>query len=229
VRLSISLVLPGAQARAVTTLKMRCLAFITLLSATSLVSSFSIPPLPRTSIKGTPFPSLIDVDLENLVAGLEQGLFTSADLVKAYTQRILEVNSTLHVVTELNPDAGAIAKEADALRANGTVLSPLHGIPILIKNNIATDDLMNNTAGSWALVGAKVPRDSTMAAKLREAGVIILGKTNLSQWANFRSFNSSNGWSAYGGQTFGAVSTSLRLFGIRDMLTLVTVLSWSRS
>jgi amidase len=81
---------------------------------------------------------------------------------------------------------------------------PLHGLPILIKNNIATADKMNNTAGSWSLVGARVSRDSTMAAKLRKAGAIILGKTNLSQWANFRSSNSSNGWSAYGGQTYGA-------------------------
>ncbi|KAL9623047.1 MAG: hypothetical protein Q9160_002561 [Pyrenula sp. 1 TL-2023] len=86
----------------------------------------------------------------------------------------------------------------------GDFRSPLHGIPILIKNNIATDDKMTNTAGSYALIGAKVPEDSTMAAKLRKAGAIILGKTNLSQWANFRSSNSSNGWSAYGGQTFGA-------------------------
>jgi amidase len=81
---------------------------------------------------------------------------------------------------------------------------PLHGLPILIKNNIATADEMNNTAGSWSLVGARVPRDSTMAARLRKAGAIILGKTNLSQWANYRSSNSSNGWSAYGGQTYGA-------------------------
>lgn len=81
---------------------------------------------------------------------------------------------------------------------------PLHGIPILIKNNIATADKMNNTAGSFALLGAKVPRDATVAAKLRKAGAIILGKTNLSQWANYRSTNSSNGWSAYGGQVYGA-------------------------
>lgn len=82
--------------------------------------------------------------------------------------------------------------------------SPLHGLPVLIKNNIATADEMNNTAGSWSLIGAKVPRDATVAAKLRQAGAIILGKTNLSQWANFRSSNSSNGWSAQGGQTYGA-------------------------
>jgi amidase len=81
---------------------------------------------------------------------------------------------------------------------------PLHGVPILIKNNIATADLMNNTAGSYVLLGAKVPRDATVAAKLRKAGAVILGKTNLSQWANFRSSNSSNGWSAHGGQVYGA-------------------------
>lgn len=81
---------------------------------------------------------------------------------------------------------------------------PLHGIPILLKNNIATADKMQNTAGSYALLGATVPRDGTVAAKLRQAGAVILGKTNLSQWANFRSLNSSNGWSAYGGQTVGA-------------------------
>lgn len=126
------------------------------------------------------------------------------DLVNAYIARILEVNSTLHVVTEINPDALAIAEQLDNERKNGTSRGPLHGIPILIKNNIATADQMNNTAGSWSLVGAKVPRDSQVARKLREAGVVILGKTNLSQWANYRSNNSTNGWSAYGGQVYGA-------------------------
>jgi amidase len=81
---------------------------------------------------------------------------------------------------------------------------PLHGLPILIKNNIATHDQMNTTAGSWSLLGAKVPRDSAVARKLRAAGAIILGKTNLSQWANYRSSNSSNGWSALGGQVYAA-------------------------
>ncbi|KAI9716203.1 MAG: hypothetical protein M1828_000429 [Chrysothrix sp. TS-e1954] len=98
----------------------------------------------------------------------------------------------------------AIAKELDMERAQGKSRGPLHGVPILIKNNIATDDKMNNTAGSFALLGAKVPRDSTIAANLRKAGVIILGKANLSQWANFRSNHTSNGWSAYGGQCKGA-------------------------
>ncbi|WQF90110.1 Putative amidase signature domain-containing protein [Colletotrichum destructivum] len=157
-----------------------------------------------SSVKSVPFPSLIDVTIDELAEGLENGLFTSVDLVNAYLGRIAQVNSTLNVVTEVNPDALSIAADLDASRANGTIKGPLHGIPILIKNNIATADRMNNTAGSWALVGAKVPRDSFMAMKLREAGAVILGKTNLSQWANFRSNNTSNGWSAYGGQVYAA-------------------------
>lgn len=155
-------------------------------------------------VKGQEFPSLIDVTIDDLQDGLESGLFTSVDLVNAYIARIQMVNSTLNVVTELNPDALSIAAELDAARLNGTSLGPLHGIPILIKNNIATKDKMNNTAGSWALLGATVPTDSFMAKKLREAGAIILGKANLSQWANYRSSNSSSGWSAYGGQVYGA-------------------------
>lgn len=131
-------------------------------------------------------------------------LRTRSELRQAYTARIKEVNSTLHMVTEINPDAVSIATQLDSERANGTTRGPLHGVPILIKNNIATLDKMGTTAGSFALYGATVPRDSTIAAKLRAAGVIILGKTNLSQWANFRSNNSTNGWSAYGGQTSGA-------------------------
>ncbi|KAJ9605109.1 hypothetical protein H2200_010499 [Cladophialophora chaetospira] len=157
-----------------------------------------------TAINGTAFPPLIEATTEDLVRGLESGLFTSVDLVQAYTARILEVNSSLHMVTQLNPDAISIAAQLDSQRARGNVFGPLHGIPILIKNNIATADGMDNTAGSYSLAGAKVPRDSTIAAKLRKAGAVILGKTNLSQWANYRSFNTSNGWSAIAGQTFGA-------------------------
>ncbi|KIW12411.1 hypothetical protein PV08_09688 [Exophiala spinifera] len=176
------------------------------LTCVSLLSLVTCEPCSNrsTSINGKPFPPLIEATTENLIVGLELGLFTSVDLVKAYTARILEVNATLHMVIEVNPDSLAIAAELDAQRANGTVLGPLHGIPILIKNNIATADKMDNTAGSYALAGAKVPRDSTIAAKLRKAGAVILGKTNLSQWANYRSFNTSNGWSAIGGQTQGA-------------------------
>ena len=156
------------------------------------------------TVAGSSFPSLIEITTEEIETGLESGHFTSVDLVNAYTSRILEANTTLNCVTELNPDALTIAAELDAERANGTTRGPLHGVPLLIKNNIATMDKMTTTAGSFALYGATVPRDSGVAAKLRAAGVIILGKTNLSQWANYRSNNSTNGWSAYGGQTYGA-------------------------
>ncbi|KKY18008.1 putative glutamyl-trna amidotransferase subunit a [Phaeomoniella chlamydospora] len=158
---------------------------------------------PHTQI-GNSFPSLIEATIEDLITGLESGVFTSVDLVNAYVVRITEVNSRLHAVTELNPDALAIAAMLDGERRNGNIRGLLHGIPILLKDNIATMDHMNNTAGSYALVGAKVPEDSTIASKLRKSGAIILGKANLSQWAYWRSNNTSSGWSAYGGQVSGA-------------------------
>jgi amidase len=104
-------------------------------------------------------------------------------------------------VMEINPEALEMARRADALRRRGQVLGPLHGIPVLLKGNIDTGDRMQTTAGSFGLVGAPAPRDSTVAARLRAGGAVILGKTNLSEWANFRSFNSVSGWSAVGGQT----------------------------
>lgn len=149
-------------------------------------------------------PNLLDATLEELLRGLEDGLFTSVDLVKTYIARTEETNEHLRAVTEINPDAIAIAESLDAARRDGHVYGPLHGIPVLVKNNIATADRMNTTAGSFALLGAKVGEDSTVAAKLRRAGAIILGKSNLSQWSDARSQNTSNGWSAHGGQTYGA-------------------------
>ncbi|KAJ4339819.1 hypothetical protein N0V87_003019 [Didymella glomerata] len=169
--------------------------FVAFAPLTCVVAQYSNASVP---------PELLDATADELIAGLEAGQFTSLDLVQVYVKRILEVNSTLHMVTEINPDAWSIAIKLDEERACGNVRGPLHGLPILIKNNIATADEMNNTAGSFSLLGAKVPRDATVAAKLRQAGAILLGKTNLSQWANYRSSNSSNGWSAYGGQTYGA-------------------------
>ena len=148
-------------------------------------------------------PSLYSASIEELNSGLENKCFTSTDLVGAYLSRIEEVNDDLHAVIEINPDALEIAASLDAERGNGTVRGPLHGIPILVKDNIATFDQMNNTAGSFALLGAKVPRDSGTVAKLRAAGAIILGKTNMSQWAMYRSTNTTSGWSSRGGQTYG--------------------------
>jgi amidase len=114
------------------------------------------------------------------------------------------VNDTLQAVVEINPDALSIAASLDAERKAGHCRGPLHGLPILLKNNIATADKMQNTAGSYALLGAIVPKDSGAARKLREAGAVILGKANLSQWSYMRAYNISHGWSSYGGQTVGA-------------------------
>lgn len=111
----------------------------------------------------------------------------------------------MRAVTEINPDALSIAADMDCARSRDSITNlPLHGIPVLVKDNIATNDKMNNTAGSYALLGAKVPEDSTVISRLRQAGAIILGKTNMSEWAAMRSDTSSNGRSAYGGQTTGA-------------------------
>lgn len=164
------------------------------------------PGVVSATVRRDDFPPLLDATLDELRHGLDAGLFTSVDLTKAYIARIQEVADELHAVNEINPDALSIAARMDAARKNKTACSrgPLYGIPVLIKDNIATLDKMNNTAGSFALVGAQPKEDSTIAAKLRKAGVIILGKANLSQWANWRSSNTSSGWSAYGGQTKGA-------------------------
>ncbi|KAM4058893.1 amidase [Hirsutella rhossiliensis] len=160
----------------------------------------------ESATSGASFPSLRDVTLEDLQHGFEQGCFSSTDLVEVYLERIRQVNEQVNAVTEVNPDAIDIAKRLDNERARNAIRGPLHGIPILLKNNIATLDKMNNTdqAGSYALLGATVPRDSTIARKLRQAGAVILGKANLSQWANYRSSNSTNGWSALGGQVYAA-------------------------
>ena len=107
----------------------------------------------------------------------------------------------VNALIELNPDALAIARQADALRRQGKVLGPLHGIPVLLKANIDTGDKLQTSAGSLALQGAPALSDSTVAANLRAGGAVILGKTNLSEWANFRSFFAVSGWSAVGGQT----------------------------
>lgn len=181
---------------------MRLINVLSVLLKASLVAASWLSEGP---IQPDGFPLLLDATLDDLRAGLDAGLFTSVDLVNAYIARIDEVNDELRPITELNPDALSIAAELDEQRTSGDGGDkPLHGIPVLVKDNIATNDKMNNTAGSYALLGAKVSEDSTVVAKLRKAGAIILGKTNLSEWAACRSFNTSQGWSAYGGQTVGA-------------------------
>ncbi|KAM5443733.1 putative amidase [Microsporum ferrugineum] len=154
--------------------------------------------------QGCEISRLIDASAEQLQDGLTKGCFTSVDLVNTYVARIAEVNSTVRAVTEINPDALAIAQQMDDERKKGKIRGPLHGLPIVIKNNIFTDDKMSSTAGSYALFGARTSGDATVASKLRKAGLVIMGKSGASQWANFRSTNSTNGWSAYGGQVTAA-------------------------
>src|SRR3982075_2146098 len=137
-------------------------------------------------------------------AEMASGRLTSEELTKEYLARIAALDQSgpgVNAVIELNPDALDMAKRADKLRKQGTVLGPLHGIPILLKDNIDTGDKMQTSAGSFALVGRPAKQDSTVAAKLRAGGAVILGKTNLSEWANFRSFEATSGWSGRGGQT----------------------------
>jgi len=140
----------------------------------------------------------------HLQAEMASGKLTSEDLTKEYITRIVALDQNgpgVNSVIELNPDALEMARNADKLRKHGTVLGPLHGIPVLLKGNVDTGDLMQTTAGSFALVGKPALQDSTVAGKLRAGGAVILGKTNLSEWANFRSFESVSGWSGWGGQT----------------------------
>ncbi|MCA1564328.1 MAG: amidase [Acidobacteria bacterium] len=145
---------------------------------------------------------------EATIAGLQEGMrggkWSARELAEKYIERIERYDRkgpALNSVIELNPDALSLAAALDRERKAGRVRSPLHGVPILLKDNIDTADRMQTTAGSLALVGTPAPRDAFIAARLREAGALILGKTNLSEWANFRSTHSSSGWSGRGGQT----------------------------
>ncbi|MDQ5979783.1 MAG: amidase [Verrucomicrobiota bacterium] len=147
---------------------------------------------------------LEEATITDLQAQMTSGKLTSVALTEAYLKRIAEIDRAgpkLNSVIELNPDALALAAQLDAERQAGKVRGPLHGIPVLLKDNIATADQMQTTAGSLALVGLKPPHDAPLAAQLRGAGAVILGKTNLSEWANFRGERSVSGWSGRGGQT----------------------------
>jgi amidase len=143
----------------------------------------------------------IEATIPQLQSLMVSGELTSRELTRAYLRRIAALNPRLAAVIETNPDASAIAARLDRERRDGDVRGPLHGIPILVKDNIATADSMQTTAGSLALVGSRVPADAEIAARLRAAGAVILGKANLSEWANFRGFAPFNGWSARGGFT----------------------------
>ena len=156
---------------------------------------------------GKPWPlssfELEEVSITDLHAGMVSGRWTSEEIIGMYLDRIQEIDRqgpTLRSIIEANPDALEIARELDRERQAGRVRGCLHGIPVLLKDNIATHDRTTTTAGSLALEGSIPSEDSGVARKLREAGAVLLGKTNLSEWANYRSSRSSSGWSARGGQ-----------------------------
>ena len=151
-----------------------------------------------------------------LQAEMASGRLTSVKLTRFYLDRIAALDQAgpnVNSVIELNPDALQLAQSADSRRARGRVIGALDGIPVLLKDNIDTGDKMQTTAGSFALAGRPAVRDSTVAANLRAAGAVILGKTNLSEWANFRSFFSTSGWSGRGGLTHNPYSTDRNACG----------------
>jgi amidase len=151
-----------------------------------------------------------DPDVRTLQQAMSAKQLSAVELTQHYLDRIATWNSALLAVVEVNPDALAIAIELDKERADGMLRSPLHGIPVLLKDNIDTADRMKSTGGSLALMDAPVPaQDAFVVQQLRAAGAIILGKANLSEWANFRSETSSSGWSARGGQTVNAYNAEI--------------------
>jgi amidase len=172
-------------------------------------AAFATPVLARSrggepqTAEVKPF-ELDEVTLADLEQSLSSGKYTARSLAEKYLGRIAEIDTDgpgINSVIELNPDALAIADALDQERKSKGPRSPLHGIPLLIKDNIGTADRMMTTAGSLALLGFTPPEDSGVARRLRDAGALILGKTNLSEWANIRSSHSSSGWSGRGGQT----------------------------
>jgi amidase len=147
---------------------------------------------------------LEEATIGQLQQKMKNGEYTSQSITAMYLQRIAAVDKNgpaLNAIIELNPDAPAIAARMDAERKAGKWRGPLHGIPVLVKDNINTGDTMMTTAGSLALEGHKAEKDAFIVTQLREAGAVLLGKTNLSEWANFRSSRSTSGWSSRGGQT----------------------------
>src|SRR5438034_173736 len=163
-----------------------------------------VPALARgdSRLSAAPF-ELEEATIAELQAGMKSGKYTARGLTAAYAQRIDALDRkgpALRAVLEVNPDALVQAEALDAERKAKGPRGPLHGVPVLVKDNIATRDRMQSTAGSLALVGVAPPRDAFIVERLRASGAVILGKANLSEWANFRSTHSSSGWSGRGGQ-----------------------------
>ncbi len=157
----------------------------------------------------------IEKTIPELLTLMASGALSSLELTRGYIQRIKTLNPVLRAVIEVNPGAVASAARLDSDRRRGRIWGPLHGIPVLVKDNIATDDQMQTTAGSLALVNSKVAADAVVAERLRAAGAVILGKANLGEWANFRGFNPLGfyGWTARGGATHNPYLLSYTAFG----------------
>lgn len=169
------------------------------LAGTVFLLSNAENTLAQTSMKAF---ELEEMTVMQLQEAMKTGKMTSKEIVQKYIDRIKEIDPKINSVIEVNPDALTIAEQMDKERKAKKVRSPLHGIPVLLKDNIDTSDKMKTTAGSLALVDSPTPKvDAFLVQQLRKAGAVILGKTNLSEWANFRSDNSSSGWSGRGGQT----------------------------
>jgi len=176
---------------------------IPILTALILVTFFACNQNPKTKNTTTDFP-FEEYTIAQLQQGYDSGDFTVTEVVQAYLDRINAIDDKgpmLNAVIQVNPDALAIAAQLDTELKEGKKRGPMHGIPVLLKDNIDTHDQMETTAGSRALAGSHPLQDSYIAMKLREAGAVILGKANLSEWANFRGNLSSSGWSGVGGQT----------------------------
>ncbi len=166
-----------------------------LLAALLLGACKAIPPTESAD------PVLVEATVPELARMMSQGRLTAVALTAFYLDRIERLDGELKALIAVNPEALAVARALDAERAAGRVRGPLHGIPVVLKDNIESADPLPTTAGSLALADNVTGRDAPLVARLRAAGAVILGKANLSEWANFRSTRSSSGWSAIGGQT----------------------------
>jgi amidase len=144
--------------------------------------------------------TLEEATIDQLQGYMSNGHLTAVQLLKCYLKRSRQVDPYINSIIELNPDAQDIAAALDTEREEGKIRGPLHGIPFIVKDNIATKDQMETTAGSWMLLGSVVPRDAHVVAKLRQAGAVLMGKATLSEWADMRSNNYSEGYSPRGGQ-----------------------------
>jgi len=189
----------------------------TALSSAALLSG-GITSLLRQSASAAGGFDFVEKSILELQAAMAAGQLNSRELTHGYIRRIQSLNPLLRSVIEVNPNAIAIASQLDNERRRGQVRGPLHGIPLLVKDNVATDDQMQTTAGSLAIYGNHVPGDAVIIQQLRAAGAIILGKSNLGEWANFRDDEAETyplavGWSARGGSTINAYDLSYTSWG----------------